>query len=253
MLCYCEQSGWYDIKCMYFGLRLVFTSEPNHIHHTKLWKKKIKHWPLHIRLTSLCGSTQALLFDIRTKNPVFIWQITKHAERCIQLDALLWNTIRPMYLLFYYILFSTLLIKHIMHRKHVSTLLILESCTSTRQHKIIFPKHGALWWFWIYDLFSSYIVGKDKINCINFSFNMFSFQIVKLMKPIVAASSHVLGNKNVDEGEDVFVTVSFFQWPFYSLQTELNPENLLKHLCSSIFDHFNFLEIFFWKQFNSES
>lgn len=30
-------------------------------------------------------------------------------------------------------------------------------------------------------------------------------QIVKVMKPVVEASSHVLGNKKVDEGEDLFV------------------------------------------------
>lgn len=34
---------------------------------------------------------------------------------------------------------------------------------------------------------------------------VFFCQIVKVMKPIVEASSHVLGNKKVDEGEDLFV------------------------------------------------
>lgn len=45
--------------------------------------------------------------------------------------------------------------------------------------------------------------------------NVFPFQIVKLMKHIVAASSHVLGNKNVDEGDDF----SFFSglFTFYKL------------------------------------
>lgn len=42
------------------------------------------------------------------------------------------------------------------------------------------------------------------------------------MKPIVAASSHVLGNKDVDEGEDLFGYRSHFQWPVYSLLSQLN-------------------------------
>lgn len=32
--------------------------------------------------------------------------------------------------------------------------------------------------------------------------------MVKLMKPVVAASSHVLGNKKVDEGKDFWVSFS---------------------------------------------
>uniref|UniRef100_A0A671VJP3 Importin 4 n=1 Tax=Sparus aurata TaxID=8175 RepID=A0A671VJP3_SPAAU len=47
------------------------------------------------------------------------------------------------------------------------------------------------------------------------------------MKPIVAASSHVLGNKDVDEGEDLFGDRSHFQWPVYSLLTRLNT---VKHI-----------------------
>ena len=37
-----------------------------------------------------------------------------------------------------------------------------------------------------------------------FFFSFFRFQVIKLMKPIVAASSHVIGNKDVDEGENFF-------------------------------------------------
>lgn len=33
------------------------------------------------------------------------------------------------------------------------------------------------------------------------SLSLFPFQVVKLMKPIVAASSHVLCNKSIDQGE----------------------------------------------------
>ena len=47
------------------------------------------------------------------------------------------------------------------------------------------------------------------------------------MKPIVAASSHVLGNKDVDEGEDLFGDRSHFQWPVYFLLTQLNT---VKHI-----------------------
>lgn len=36
------------------------------------------------------------------------------------------------------------------------------------------------------------------------------FQVVNLMKPIIATSSHVIGNKRVDKGEDFFVTGSLF-------------------------------------------
>lgn len=82
------------------------------------------------------------------------------------------------------------------------------------EYKIIFKKYGALWQFW--KLWFVFLIhcGKNKMNRINISFNLFSFQIVKLMKPIVAASSHVLGNKNVDEGEDVFDDSQFFSVAF---------------------------------------
>lgn len=55
------------------------------------------------------------------------------------------------------------------------------------------------------------------MNIVNFSLIVVSLQIVKLMKPIVAASSHVLGNKNVDEGEAFFGDRQLFQWPVYFL------------------------------------
>lgn len=38
----------------------------------------------------------------------------------------------------------------------------------------------------------------------------FLLQIVKEMKPVVAASSHVLGNKEIDEGEELFCDYFFF-------------------------------------------
>lgn len=64
-----------------------------------------------------------------------------------------------------------------------------------------------------------------------------SFQVVKQMKPIVAASSHVLGNKDVDEGEDLFGDRSHFQWPVYSLLTRLNT---VKHI--------SFKLCFYWRE-----
>ena len=45
---------------------------------------------------------------------------------------------------------------------------------------------------------------------------MVSFQVVKLLKPIVAASSHVVGAKNVDKGENFFA----FTQPAFSDGTE---------------------------------
>lgn len=37
-----------------------------------------------------------------------------------------------------------------------------------------------------------------------FFFLFYLYQVVNLMKPIVAASSHVVGNKDVDKGEDFY-------------------------------------------------
>lgn len=55
------------------------------------------------------------------------------------------------------------------------------------------------------------------MKIVNISLLVFPLQIVKLMKPIVAASSHVLGNKNVDKGEDFCSDRRLFQWPVYFL------------------------------------
>ena len=55
------------------------------------------------------------------------------------------------------------------------------------------------------------------LNNVNIYFVFLPSQIVKLMKPIVAASSHVLGNKDVDNGE-------CHSWS----QAELNDSGVLK-------------------------
>lgn len=70
----------------------------------------------------------------------------------------------------------------------------------------LIQNHHMLWWqFWN-------LCENQNDHCYH---NVFPFQIVKLMKHIVSASSHVLGNKNVDEGEDF----SFFSglFTFYKL------------------------------------